>query len=166
MLVDIIPASDKMCEELASVKRQVWETTYRGIYPNDKFDNFNIENEYKKFLHMINSNTVELFVAKLNNKIIGYMAIGKSTRRLNAENDEIVLLYILKEFQGLGIGKLLFNFAKEKLKVASPKQFVVYCNKYNDNAINFYTKMGCKICGIDADNEDRSLPQVKFLFKF
>ena len=116
VLVNIILASANMCKDLAELKKQVWETTYRGIYPDNKFDNFSIESECEKFLNIINNLNTNLYVAKVENKLIGYMAIGKSPRRQNSDTDEIVLLYILKDYQGIGVGKKFFNIAKEKLK--------------------------------------------------
>jgi len=165
-MVDIIPAKIEMCDELAKIKKQVWETTYRGIYPESKLNNFNIKKESKKFSDLIQSNILSLYAAIINNKLIGYMAYGKSPRRPNSKSNEIVLLYILKDFQGQGIGRQLFNFAKEKLKQSNANHFIVYCNKYNTPALNFYQKMGCEILSIDENMEDKSIPQVKFEYKF
>ena len=164
--VDIIQANDDMCNELAKIKRQVWESTYRGIYPESKFNNFNIENETEKFLNMINNPDIQMFVAIIEDRIIGYMAIGKSPRRPNEEREEIVLLYVLKDYQGMGVGKQFFNIATEKLKKDSNDYFVVYCNKYNQKAQNFYKRMGCEILSIDEDNTDKSLPQIKFIYRY
>lgn len=165
MYINIVSANKSMCGELARIKRQVWETTYKGIYPDEKFDNFDITKQAKKFLKIINSQNTYMFVAILDNKIIGYTAIGKAPRRPNAENEEIVLLYVLKEFQGFGVGKALFNFGKDKLKTMCDN-FIVYCNKYNKKALDFYLKMGCKIVEMDEDHDDKSLPQVKLIYNF
>ena len=34
-------ATKEDCEGLAKLKRIVWESTYRGIYPDFKLDNYN-----------------------------------------------------------------------------------------------------------------------------
>jgi len=164
--IDILQARADMCKELAKIKRQVWESTYRGIYPESKFNNFSLENETEKFLNMINNPDIQMFVAKIEDQIIGYMAIGKSPRRHNLEREEVVLLYVLKDFQGMGIGRQLFDVAKEKLKKSNSDYFFVYCNKYNQKAQEFYQKMGCEILSIDDDNIDKSLPQIRFIYRY
>ena len=35
------------CHDLSILKREIWETTYRGIYPNGKLDNYEIHCNYK-----------------------------------------------------------------------------------------------------------------------
>jgi len=94
-----------------------------------------------------------------------FLTLGKSPRRQNSDETEIVLLYLLKEYQRLGIGKILFNFAKDIFKKSKLSHFVVYCNKYNKSAQNFYMKMGCEILSVDTDHVDKSLPQIKFICK-
>ena len=59
----------------------------------------------------------------------------------------------------------MFEFAKNKIKQTGAKQFFVSCNKFNHNAQKFYEKMGGKIIHIDEDNEDKSLPQITFLYE-
>ena len=37
---DIVKATTEMCREIALVKKSVWESSYRGIYPDTKIDGF------------------------------------------------------------------------------------------------------------------------------
>ncbi len=166
MSLSIALATEEMCIDLAKIKHRVWQSTYKNIYPKQTLDNFNIEHHANKFKNMILSKNLELFVAIVDDKIVGYTAIGKSPRRQNLDFFELVLLYVLQEFQGQGIGKKLFDFAKEKLYKLNQKHFMIYCNKYNTKAHNFYKKMGCKIIEIEPDNPDKSLPQIKFIYNF
>ena len=166
MKVDIVQANAEMCQEIAIVKRQVWESTYRGIYPNGKFDNYNIQNETQKFLKMVLSPNIHLYVAQVEGKIVAYMALGQSPRRNETLTNELVLLSVLKTHQGLGIGKQLFDFAKYHINQAGHDHFVLCCNKYNKGAQAFYLKMGCQVVSIDDDNEDKSIPQVNFVYHY
>ena len=47
--IEIIQVVAAIANELARVKKQVWEITYREIYPSSNFNNFNFENETQKF---------------------------------------------------------------------------------------------------------------------
>ena len=42
-------AREDDCEKIARVKRAVWETTYRGIYPDEKIDGFDFSAQAEKF---------------------------------------------------------------------------------------------------------------------
>ena len=118
-----IEATENMCLELAHVKKQVWLTTYKGIYSDSKIEDFDYSEHEKKFKKYINSQDLKLYVAVLEKKIIGYTAVGKSPHR-KEKQIEIVLLYLLKEFQCKGFGKIMFEFAKTKLSKRAQNNFL------------------------------------------
>lgn len=158
-------ANKNDCLELSKLKQKVWQETYRGIYPNEKIDDFDYENNKEKFIKIIENPDIQLYVVEDEAKIIGYMDFGIPSRPFKDYKQEIGLLYILKEYQGKGIGKRLFNMAYENIKKTGFNEFFVCCNKYNIPAQKFYEKMGGEIIDIDDDNEDMSIPQVKYLYK-
>ena len=84
---------------------------------------------------------------------------------LGCESGNETVLYLLKEYQRKGIGKRLFNIAANKIKESGYNEFFICCNKYNINAQEFYKKMGGIIDEIDDENIDKSIPQVKFIYK-
>ena len=162
--MEIRIATDEDCRSLATLKRRVWETTYRGIYPDEKLDKYDIDLNENKFKNMIKQKSQKLFVVLNESEIIGYMSCGKIMRPFDEHTHDIGLLYLAKEYQGKGIGLDLFQFAKNELKNQGVTEFIVSCNKYNLSAQQFYKKMGGKIIKIEEDNEDKSIPQVKFQF--
>lgn len=163
--VSIVKAMDDMCRDIALVKKQVWETTYRGIYSDSKIDGFDIENEMQKFAVLAISADINLYGILVDGLVVGYMAWGKNPRYPESGTNEIVLLSILKDYQGKGIGRQVFEYAKGKLKEKGD-HFTLYCNKYNLPAQNFYERMGCEVQTIDSDNPDKSIPQIKYVYKF
>lgn len=163
--MEIRIAVEEDCRNLSLLKRRVWETTYRGIYPNEKLDKYDIDFNENKFKAMIKNQSQKLFIILDDSKAIGYMSCGKIMRPFDKYTHDIGLLYILKEYQGKGIGYRVFKFATDELKKQGATEFIVSCNKYNFPAQQFYAKMGGKIIKIDNDNEDKSIPQIKFLFK-
>lgn len=56
-------AEYKDCLDLAVVKKQVWEITYRGIYSDESLDNFNIARNVTTFEKIIDNPDINLFVA-------------------------------------------------------------------------------------------------------
>ena len=99
------------CDELSRLKQKVWNETYRGIYSDEKIDNFDYKKNSEKFLNIINNPNIELYVVEDNNKLVGYMDYGKPYRPYKDYEQEIGLLYLLKEYQGNGIGRKLFSLA-------------------------------------------------------
>ena len=162
--MEIRIASYEDCRSLALLKRIVWETTYRGIYPDEKIDKYDVDLNENKFKNMIKEQSQRLFVILSDSKIIGYISCGKIMRAFDKHTHDIGLLYLLKEYQGKGIGRQMFEFAKKELKNQGITEFIVSCNKYNIPAQQFYKKMGGQIIKIDEDNEDKSIPQLKFQF--
>ncbi len=74
-------------------------------------------------------------VAKINGKVV-----GTATLVITEEVNDLQTIYVLPEFQGKGVGKALWN----KIKTFSDpkKDFIVKVADYNDQAINFYKKIG------------------------
>ena len=62
-------AVESDCYELSRLKLAIWNTTYRGIYPDEKFDNYSFEENEKKFIRIVNNPEVELYVVEHNNKL-------------------------------------------------------------------------------------------------
>ena len=158
-------ATKKDCDELSKLKQQVWNETYRGIYDDEKIDNYDYEKHSQKFLNIINEPNINLYVVLDNDRIVGYMDYGIPYVPYKEYKQEIGLLYLLKDYQRKGIGKELFNIATKKIKENGYNEFFVYCNKYNTNAQEFYKKMGGVIDNIEEDNTDKSIPQVVFIYK-
>lgn len=152
------------CHELSYLKLVIWNQVYIDIYPKYKFDNYNYENEEKKFEKILNNKEVKLFVVESNNKILGYMSCGSPIRKFMDYKQEIGLLYLEEQLKYKGIGKILFNKAYNIIKNNGYDEFFISCNKYNINARKFYEKMGGKLIHVDEDNLDKSLPQVKYLY--
>lgn len=150
------------CYTLSLLKKEIWETTYRGIYPNEKIDNYNyIENEIK-FKNFIDNPQQYLYVVLDNDKIIGYFEFGVPFRSFQNYKQEIGLLYIKKEYQRTGIGKILFYFAFNNIKNTDVDKFFISCHKYNLNAQKFYEKMGGKVVQVDDDSDNNGLPHIKY----
>ncbi len=157
-------AKEEDSKELAKLKHSIWETTYRGIYADEKIDNFDYKKSEDKFIDMVKNPNVKIYVVEDNDILVGYMEYGKPYRPYLDYKNEIGLLYIKKKYQGMGIGKELFKLAYNRMKEKGITEFFISCNKYNISAQKFYKKMGGLIIEVDEDNEDKAIPQVYFLY--
>lgn len=149
-------------QSLAILKQQVWDETYRGIYDDDIIDNFDYENNEKKFKNIIEDPHIYLYVVESSNRLVGYMSAGIPLHEYADYKQEIGLLYLKKEFQKLGIGRKLFDIGYNIIKENGYNCFFISCNKYNTNARKFYEKMGGKLIYEDEEIGNKRYIQAKY----
>jgi len=133
------------CYSIAELKGVVWNTTYKGIYPDEKLIGYDVGKNEGIFQTIVNNPDIEVYVATNQDRIVGFMTCGKPYIPFMHYEQEVGLLYILKEYQRKGIGKGFFDIARKQVKEAGYGEFVVAVNSQNVNAINFYLSMGGKV---------------------
>ena len=57
------------------------------------------------------------------------------------------LLYVKPELKNQGIGKAMFNYAKDDLKIKGKIKMILWCLKDNHPSRKFYEKMGGNVVG-------------------
>ncbi len=133
-------------DELAHSIAVVWNTTYKKIV-DDEFLKSLLKNE-KETSERLKNNINEqpyYYVLTLQNKIIGWINFDLTSDKYeNAA--EIHALYVLKEYQGNGYGKLLYNFAVQKIVESGIKKLVIGCLDKNPSN-KFYQHLGGKNIG-------------------
>lgn len=125
------------------VNKEVWLTTY----PNPKLGitKHDIESKFKDFDKRVKRNKKYYLEEKerrqwyafIDNKLVGYCLA-----QLENGVGKINSIYILKKYQGFGIGSKLLQNALEYLKSVN---VMLECAKYNKSTIEFYKKFGFKI---------------------
>ncbi|WP_430109594.1 N-acetyltransferase family protein [Paenibacillus sp. B1-33] len=141
--MNIRVATHQDTERLAMVHVNSWKTTYQGIIPEAYLSNLSVEGRKKNWgLIFKNPNQDEtIYVIEDGGKIIGFIDGGKN-RELGMDYDaEIYSFYLLKEVQGRGYGKLLFNRLVKKLRSDNYNSLMVWVLERNPS-IGFYEKMG------------------------
>lgn len=152
-------AKEGNCRELSKIKKSIYEDTYRGIYSDEKIDNFSIEKTMQKYKNYIVSNEQDVYICKDNNIIVGFMVIGKPIHG-TLDNYEVCIndLGVIKEYRRKGIGKMFFEFIKNNYD-----NYYNCCNYYNENGKKFYEKMGGKIVKIEKDS-NKEYYQVYYVY--
>lgn len=133
------------CYSIAELKGIVWNTTYKGIYPDEKLTGYDVQKNEQILQNIVNNPDIEIYVATDNDKIVGFMTCGKPFKPFRHYEQEVGVLYILKEYQKQGVGKGFFEIARNQVKEAGYDEFMVAVNSQNVNAIQFYLAMGGKI---------------------
>lgn len=94
-------------------------------------------------------------VAKDGDKVVGHCFVIKEETY-----NKLQVLYVLPDYQGLGVGSLLANKGMEWL--GTERDIAIEVVSYNTEAIEFYKKLGFEIKG-NAHNEVTELPSGKIM---
>ena len=133
---------------IAKVHIDSWRTTYKGIVSDEHLRKLSYSQKEKAWINIINDAQRDIkyiFVAEdEKNNIIGFTSCGIEREGHTAFEGEIYALYIIKEYQNKGVGKLLFNRAVEKLNEMKFHSMLIWALEENNQASWFYELMGGK----------------------
>lgn len=166
--VTLAKAVPEDAETLAQIKQRIWLTTYQnkalGITEAEILskDFLCPQRIAKRAEHMGVTNGINYtLVARIGSEIVGY---GRAVK--GKKYHEIVTLYILPEWQGQGIGSMLFKALLAWLGDDSDVKLGVV--PYNAKAIRFYEKFGFTL-GEEIPHDSpvfpsgKDLPEVEML---
>ncbi len=130
---------------IQQLSESIWRQHYSDIISKQQIE-YMLAKMYssEKLLQEIKSTQHTYFVAYINDKPLGYIAISmESENRLMLNK-----FYILQEQRFLGLGKQIFEIVFSNY----PKSDIqLYVNRQNFKSVNFYFKMGFKIVEV-VDN--------------
>lgn len=125
---------------IAYVSAYSWMETYSELLPKSYLEDRinNINSSVEKTRSFIR-NHPNYLVALVDDKIVGICEYEKSSDNKRLDYGRIGALYVLKKYQGYGIGKELFKRAVNGLINMGYNKIYLECMSGN-NTINFYTK--------------------------
>lgn len=129
--------------DIAHVVAISWNETYKGIVPDWFLKELLLnEKENGKRLYDNYGNNHEL-VLIIDNEIVGFIRYGKSEDDDFDNCGEIIAFYIIKKYHGNGLGRKLFEMARNDLKKEGYNKMIIACLKGNSTN-EFYKHMGGK----------------------
>lgn len=156
--VDFILAQERDAETIALLRQKIWATTYRGIYPDEMIDHFDLAWHAEKDRQRIQSASFSVYLLQIDQTPVGYLILRM------ADPATLMSLYVLSDYQKQGIGTQAMAFAKECFQKAGMTSFLCHCQPDNANAIAFYHRMGGKIVDRDMENQESWQNSVVFQF--
>ncbi len=134
------------CFELAHLITIVWNETYKEIVPDDFLNNLylNEKERAKKSYDKFNEVENHQYVLVVDNKVVGFINVGKSDETEYNNCGEIHALYIIKEYQGNGFSKLLIDAGIKELKKLGCNKMIIGCLVGNPSN-KFYEHIGGKL---------------------
>jgi len=126
---------------IASVHDAAWTNAYSGIVPHAALTKMVRRRGEKWWADAIRRSTVVL-VLEIADKTVGYATLGRNRVKTLPYDGEVYELYMLPEYQGVGLGTRLFLASRNELKRRRLKGAVVWVLADNAPAISFYENAG------------------------
>lgn len=141
LTIDIRHAEPRDAEAIAEVHRQSWRGAYSGIIPYKALSAM-IARRGSKWWASAIRRVATVLVVEMGGEVVGYATLGRNRASELTQQGEIYELYILPEYQGVGLGTRLFRAARRKLTDHGLKGLVVWALEDNNGAISFYEGAG------------------------
>ncbi|WP_430787873.1 N-acetyltransferase family protein [Virgibacillus flavescens] len=141
-------AEYKDAEAIADVHISSWKSTYHDLLDEKDITNITYENRLALWETVLRIQKDEqcTYVIENEEKIVGFINGGpERTKRFNYDT-EIYTIYLLDEFQRLGLGADLLNVFAEDMKTKGNNSLLVWVLKQNPTS-KFYERYGAKPVG-------------------
>lgn len=136
-------------ERIAVIHVESWKTSYKDIISESYLSSLSIEKRTKNWLWTFENQKAheKIFVAEdREGKIIGFSNGGRSRSDEFKHVGELYAIYLLKDYQRLEIGKMLFNAVIESLKNNGNSSMMLWVLKDNPS-LTFYKLQGGQTLG-------------------
>ena len=126
---------------ISAVFDAAWREAYRGIIPGVQLERMVLRRGPKWWgLSLRRGRPVA--VIDVDKRIVGYCAYGRCRDASIPVEGEIDELYLLPEYQGVGLGRRLFRAVLNDLGDRVGKRVVVWSLAENARSCRFYESMG------------------------
>lgn len=162
-MIKLIKASVQDAPLLAQTRKIVWQETYRGIYPDDMLDDYDLPAYTLKDAQRIAEPGNHYYLFFDGEECVGYFSFGPYHYG-TYKDFKICLnhLYILRDYKGQGLGKRAFAVLRDYCKEQGIDKFFCGCNANNLPAIAFYRYMS----GIEGDKALQDVPKHDQIIHF
>jgi L-amino acid N-acyltransferase YncA len=148
---------------IAKVHVDSWRTTYPGIVSDEYLNQLSYE-EREKLWNDVIPNGGLVFVAENDEgEIVGFSSGGKERSGSYPEyTGELYAIYILKEYQGMGLGRLLVKPLVEELRKQHIHSMLVLVIEGNPSQ-SFYEALGAKkIDSLEFEMDGQKLNELVY----
>ncbi len=138
----IRPAVLNDADALARVHIDSWLTTYRGLIPDSVLDNLSFERRRDWWQGIVDGpHAVDVMVADERGMVVGFAYFGAERENDPVYRGELYAIYMLKDYQQKGLGRLLVKAAADGLLARDLNNMIVWVLSTNP-ARGFYEKLG------------------------
>ncbi|MBP1970541.1 L-amino acid N-acyltransferase YncA [Virgibacillus natechei] len=136
-------ATQRDAPHIATVHVDSWRTTYKGILPCEFLKKLSYEQRTKLWESNVTEENVYV-VENEDEEIVGFATGGKKkTENYDQFHGELYAIYILEEYQGKGIGKMLMQPVIKELEQFGINSIIVLVLEDNPSKY-FYEALGAR----------------------
>lgn len=139
--IEIRPAGPADSDAIADVHVNAWRGAYSGIIPHTALITM-LNRRGPQWWARAIRRAASILVVEIGGEIVGYATFGRNRAHELDQQGEIYELYILPEYQGIGLGSRLFAAARDALDRHGLDGLVVWALDENDIAQSFYRGHG------------------------
>lgn len=138
----IRPAVASDAGAIAHVHVESWRTTYGGLLPAGVLQRRDFPRRMLNWIQAIGPGpSTDVLIAETGDGLAGFVSVGPNRAGHPGYGGEIYALYLLREAQGLGIGRRLFQAGREQLARQGHAGLIVWMLAGNP-AAGFYAHLG------------------------
>ena len=131
---------------IARVHVETWRAAYAGMLPDDYLIGLSATRRAAHWANVLTGRTPErVFVAEEDGAVVGFASCGPARRcaalKTRKSDGEVYTLYVLHDYQGIGLGRQLLASAFERLAENGCGAAVVWVLQSNPSRF-FYEAMG------------------------
>ena len=157
-------AEAKDAQGIAKVHEESWKHAYSGLIPYNALDAMIARRDFSWWTRAI-KNSTRILVLEDGEFIVGYATLGANRVSALEQDGEIYEIYLLPEYQGVGLGKNLFLAARQEIANSGLKGCLVWVLQDNIPAIKFYQNAGGRDTAEGTETFDgRKLKKTAFAF--
>jgi GNAT superfamily N-acetyltransferase len=126
---------------IARVQVESWRSTYEGVVPGEFLATMDVEFRAERWMELITAGAMQTFVAEDGKGVLGFVSGGKPREPFDGYDAELFAIYLLRESQGKGVGRNLFQLLARTLQAADHTAMALWVLSRNP-AVKFYQRMG------------------------
>ncbi len=142
-MIEIRKANLHDAQGIAKVHVDSWRSTYRDLVPQDFLDKLDANKRADFWAKLIHHPALgdHVIVAETKGQVVGFSSGGRNRTEGSGYQGEIYAIYLASQFQGMGMGRKLFNRSVELLQSEGQTSLMVWVLEGNP-ACGFYAAMG------------------------
>lgn len=139
------PAVSADAAGIARVHIASWQTSYRGLVPDEVLDHLSFERRLEYWQQVLAGGAeaeIVLVAENQQGEVVGFVAGGKSREAALPFAGELYAIYLLETAKRQGIGARLFRQFAKALQQAGYSSMMLWVFAENIPGRRFYEKMG------------------------
>jgi ribosomal protein S18 acetylase RimI-like enzyme len=154
MIRQALPSDAKA---IAQVHISSWQQAYRDLMPAEYLNALDatLAQRESSWIRSIESTESNVFVAELNQQVVGWISVGASRDEDTAEGNagEVMAIYVLASHWQTGVGLALWKAGLQCLIEQGYQRLTLWVLTGNERAIRFYRRAGC----VEETGSERNL---------